>query len=118
MDEKSITFDEMMALSKRDFIKRCRVWMKEFNDGKQIKIDDIGKCPVAVYVAVNDLKCHREQVPLTGTCFMCGKPICPDCMNHVVEQVSRVTGYLSSVSGWNAAKRQEFLDRERYNLGE
>ncbi|MCK4458686.1 MAG: hypothetical protein KAU52_03060 [Methanosarcinales archaeon] len=31
-----------------------------------------------------------------------------------VEQLSRVTGYLQAVSGWNAAKKQELEDRKRY----
>ncbi|MCK4811705.1 MAG: hypothetical protein KAS74_05485 [Methanosarcinales archaeon] len=35
-----------------------------------------------------------------------------------VEQLSRVTGYLQAVSGWNAAKRQELEDRKRYGGGD
>jgi anaerobic ribonucleoside-triphosphate reductase len=31
-------------------------------------------------------------------------------------QVSRVTGYLQDVSGWNAGKRQELKDRMRYSV--
>ena len=90
--------------------------MKVFNDGKRIKVKNIRECPIAQYVAYNDLKCHREMVANTDVCFMCGNPICPDCMNHNVEVISRVTGYLSTVSGWNEAKKQEFEDRNRYEL--
>jgi anaerobic ribonucleoside-triphosphate reductase len=36
-------------------------------------------------------------------------------MNHNVEIISRVTGYLSIVSGRNEAKKQEFEDRQRYD---
>jgi len=42
------------------------------------------------------------------------KDECPNCGSTNVEQLSRVTGYLQAVSGWNAAKRQELEDRKRY----
>jgi hypothetical protein len=48
-------------------------------------------------------------------CEKCGQPICP-CGCHNVVVISRVTGYLSSISGWNASKLAEFKDRDRYNL--
>ena len=44
------------------------------------------------------------------------KPCCPDCYIHTVEQLSRVTGYLGNVSAWGAAKQQEFIDRDRYDV--
>ena len=49
-------------------------------------------------------------------CPICGKPICPDCGTHDVEQISRVTGYLQSVAGWNQAKQQELRDRTHYDV--
>jgi len=48
-------------------------------------------------------------------CPKCGDAICP-CGSHDVVQVSRVTGYLSDVSGWNQAKRAELRDRQRINI--
>ncbi|KAF5416627.1 MAG: DNA polymerase [Candidatus Methanogaster sp.] len=42
------------------------------------------------------------------------KDECPNCGSTNVEQLSRVTGYLQAVSGWNAAKKQELEDRKRY----
>ncbi|MEA1869559.1 MAG: anaerobic ribonucleoside-triphosphate reductase [Euryarchaeota archaeon] len=42
------------------------------------------------------------------------KDECPNCGSTNVEQMSRVTGYLQAVSGWNAAKKQELEDRKRY----
>jgi len=42
------------------------------------------------------------------------KDECSNCGSANVEQLSRVTGYLQAVSGWNAAKRQELEDRKRY----
>jgi len=44
------------------------------------------------------------------------RQMCPECMNHAADIMSRVTGYLQIVSGWNAAKKQEFEDRKRHRL--
>jgi anaerobic ribonucleoside-triphosphate reductase len=43
--------------------------------------------------------------------------MCPDCGNHNVSQLSRVTGYIGDVGGWNNAKKQELKDRKRYGFG-
>ncbi|MEA1984489.1 MAG: anaerobic ribonucleoside-triphosphate reductase [Euryarchaeota archaeon] len=43
------------------------------------------------------------------------KEECENCGSSNVEQLSRVTGYIQSVSGWNAAKKQELEDRMRYS---
>ena len=103
------------SLSRRDFIKRCLKWSEEFENGKLMKIKDPMDCPVALWVVYNDAKCNKEMVSGTEECPVCGHPMCPDCMNHNVDIISRVTGYLSTVSGWNASKKQEFKDRQRYN---
>lgn len=49
-------------------------------------------------------------------CPECGAAICPGCGSHDVSQVSRVTGYLSDISGWNEGKQQEVRDRMRYTV--
>ena len=113
---ESITVEEMMALSRTKLIARGERWIKEMNGGKLMKVKNPSECPLAVWVAVNHKKCHKEMVPNTANCPLCGNPMCPDCYNHVVEQLSRVTGYLSTVSGWNEAKKQEFEDRTRYDV--
>ena len=43
------------------------------------------------------------------------KEECPRCGSDNLEHLSRVTGYLQSVSGWNEAKKQELKDRNRYS---
>ncbi|OPY54988.1 MAG: anaerobic ribonucleoside triphosphate reductase [Methanosaeta sp. PtaU1.Bin112] len=43
------------------------------------------------------------------------KEQCPNCGSSDVDHISRITGYLQAVSGWNNAKRQELKDRKRYN---
>jgi len=40
---------------------------------------------------------------------------CENCGSNNVEHLSRVTGYIQAVSGWNAAKKQELKDRQRYD---
>ncbi len=40
---------------------------------------------------------------------------CPRCDSRDVDHISRITGYLQAVSGWNAAKQQELKDRKRYS---
>ena len=42
---------------------------------------------------------------------------CPNCDSDNVEHLSRVTGYIQAVSGWNEGKKQELLDRKRYGVG-
>lgn len=60
--------------------------------------------------------CPMHVNPGVKYCDVCGKPVCPTCGDHDVSQVSRVTGYLSDVAGWNASKQQELKDRNRYNI--
>ena len=42
--------------------------------------------------------------------------VCPNC-GSIGELYSRITGYCQPLSTWNAAKRQEFRDRHKYELG-
>jgi hypothetical protein len=112
---KEITIEELMALSKRKFIERVLTYSKE--SGDCIKIDDPLTCPLHQWVVYNNAKCSKGLVPNTAVCPICGNPCCPDCHDHEVEIISRVTGYLGTVSSWNAAKKQEFKDRQRYNGG-
>jgi len=60
--------------------------------------------------------CSHEIVHDLAYCPKCKRAMCPVCGSHDVAQVSRVTGYLADVAGWNAAKAQELKDRKRTNL--
>ena len=62
-----------------------------------------------------DHPCTCLQVINEGLryCPMCREPICP-CGSHDCTQVSRVTGYMADVGGWNNGKRQELKDRSRW----
>jgi len=45
------------------------------------------------------------------------KIVCPRCGFVGVEVMSRITGYVQSLSSWGSSKKQEFIDRHRYTLG-
>lgn len=57
--------------------------------------------------------CSHDIVDGIAYCKTCGKAVCPICGSHDVNQVSRITGYLSDVAGWNKGKQAELMDRNR-----
>ena len=59
--------------------------------------------------------CTHNIIETIAYCPLCGAAICPESGCHEVSQVSRVTGYLADVAGWNAGKQQELKDRARYD---
>ena len=75
------------------------------------------ECPVHVY-AIQYSKSCMDVVSGIKYCKLCSNFMCPTigCGRHNVNPVSRVTGYISSVSGWGESKKQELKDRKRYNL--
>ncbi|MQY54414.1 MAG: anaerobic ribonucleoside-triphosphate reductase, partial [Methanosarcinales archaeon] len=46
------------------------------------------------------------------------KEECEKCGSENLDYISRITGYLQAVSGWNEGKKQELLDRLRYGKDE
>ena len=46
------------------------------------------------------------------------KEECEKCHGTNLDYISRITGYLQSVSGWNEGKKQELMDRMRYGANE
>lgn len=46
------------------------------------------------------------------------KEECEKCKSKNLDYISRITGYLQAVSGWNEGKKQELLDRMRYGKDE
>lgn len=71
----------------------------------------------SVYLKINGFSCRNSTI-INGTdvCPVCRTSMCPECYNHSVVSLSRVTGYIQDVSGWNEGKKQELIDRKRYNL--
>ena len=115
-EHKSITHDEAMNIPIESFIARCKAWMDEFNDGQLMKVENPLKCPVHIHVRYNKSHCGKDLVPNTTYCEICGSACCPTCNNHDCMQISRVTGYMGDVAGWNAGKKQEFKDRKRHQI--
>ena len=66
----------------------------------------------------DNLTCDHDIVDGLAYCPECGAPICPKCGSHDVSQVSRVTGYLAEVAGFNEGKAQELKDRHRINISD
>lgn len=56
-------------------------------------------------------------VPGLAYCEVCGEAMCPVCGRHHVTQLSRVTGYVGAVGGFNEGKKQEVRDRKRHDFG-
>lgn len=84
-------------------------------------MDDNGKCPIChedcVRMCPRDhCHCEHEITETIAYCPECGAAMCPVCGCHDVTQISRVTGYLQEVNGWNAGKQQELKDRTRYTI--
>jgi len=83
-------------------------------------VDDT-TCPVCgethleIMCPLDHSHCSHTIVERIEYCPLCGAAICPECGSHDVSQISRVTGYMQDVSGWNAGKRQELRDRVRYD---
>lgn len=80
-----------------------------------------GNCPVCGRVPnkmceQDHLGCGHDVTSGVMFCEKCGEPVCPECGCHDVAQLSRVTGYLQEVSGWNSGKLQELKDRHRYDV--
>jgi len=72
--------------------------------------------PVREMCPLDHCKCGHDVVSGLEYCPICGDAVCPECHSHDVSQVSRVTGYLAEVGGFNNAKAQELKDRTRYVL--
>lgn len=64
------------------------------------------------------IECTHDILDGLAYCPICGEPCCPECKSHDVAQISRITGYLQEVGGWNAGKQQELKDRHRVNIPE
>jgi ribonucleoside-triphosphate reductase len=53
-------------------------------------------------------RCSTVEGGLLATCKRCGAE------GDDLEHWSRITGYYQQVRGWNAGKKRELLDRQRY----
>jgi RNA polymerase subunit RPABC4/transcription elongation factor Spt4 len=76
-----------------------------------------GETHLAIMCPLDHCECSHGTMAGISYCELCGQPACPECGSHDVVQISRVTGYLQDVSGFNEGKKQELKDRTRYNIG-
>lgn len=112
--------DPITDLPLSEFLAICAGWKEDMQkeekwDTIQADFDaNVLSCPVHQYAKVHGL-CKRTTGG-TKKCQICGHYVCPGCLNHAADRMSRVTGYIQLVSGWNSAKTQEFEDRTRYTL--
>jgi rubrerythrin len=71
----------------------------------------------SIYLKLQGKKCRTGEI-IAGTelCPVCNRGLCPQCMNHNVIALSRVTGYMGDVNGWNNGKKEELKNRQHYNI--
>jgi hypothetical protein len=84
-------------------------------DGKQPLCPDCGLELAELCARDHPCTCTHTVTIGNAYCQTCGEAVCPYCGSHDVVQISRVTGYMQDISGFNAGKRQEVKDRKRYN---
>jgi len=75
-----------------------------------------GETSLEIMCPLDHCDCHHSIIESIEYCPLCGHAVCPECGSHDVMQISRVTGYLQDVAGWNAGKQQELKDRVRYSV--
>jgi hypothetical protein len=85
---------------------------EEFSD--ELVCPECG-CALVMMCPLDHNHCSHEIMAGLSFCPLCKQPVCPECLSHDVFQLSRVTGYLQDVGGWNAGKKQELVDRTRYD---
>jgi len=75
--------------------------------------------PDSILMCILDhTNCHHEITEGVHVCPVCGDYVCPVCGCHDVTVITRVTGYLNDLRGFNAGKEQEVRDRHRVNIGD
>ncbi|MDD5453973.1 MAG: anaerobic ribonucleoside-triphosphate reductase [Candidatus Ratteibacteria bacterium] len=107
----------IQVLTVEQFAEKCLRFNEAHMGLVSLNIEKGTDCPVHIYAEETGSKSCKTTVSGIKTCPICKMPMCPCCGNHSVEQLSRVTGYIQAVSGWNSGKVQELEDRQRYHIG-
>jgi len=83
------------------------------------------KCPecgedkvLIIMCPVDHCDCHHLITEKLAYCPICDQPMCHICGSHDVAQMTRITGYINDVGGFNNGKAQEVKDRVRVNAVE
>ena len=98
------------------YLELTLAWLQDTNDGEPLDLESPLECPIHKWIKATSGVCSGDTIPNTAKCPICDNYVCPVCHSHMVDVLSRVTGYMQVVSAWNAAKSQEFEDRNRYNI--
>lgn len=83
--------------------------------------DECPECGEKLHIksqCINDhpCTCIDDVKERLAYCPLCGEAMCPACGSHDVAQLTRITGYINDVAGFNNGKRQEVKDRVRNNI--
>jgi len=52
-------------------------------------------------------RCEKDHITISGN-----TDVCPICSGHIVDHITRVVGYFTSVSAWSPGRREEFKTRK------
>ena len=115
--------DTRMTLSPKYKCNSCKTMNIPLNAMNPAENGYPKTCPKCLARAIveqcpNDKVCTCSGGVHAGVtfCSQCGNAICPSCGSHDVSAISRITGYMSDVSGWGAGKAQELKERKHYDI--
>jgi hypothetical protein len=114
-------YSKMGKIGNRGILEKVPISERNYKCHTCKKIVDTVPCPecgemhLEIMCPLDHCHCIHEIVGTHAYCPICGEPVCPECGSHDVSQISRVTGYLADVDGFNEGKKQELKDRMRYN---
>lgn len=77
---------------------------------------DCGNKNTFLMCPIDHVHCSHDVTEGVHCCPICGGYICPVCGSHDVTVLTRITGYIQDLSGFNAGKAQEVKDRHRVNI--
>jgi ribonucleoside-triphosphate reductase len=79
---------------------------------KELAINICRNTQVGYFAFTKDMTiCKNDSYIMSGL-----QDVCKNCGSIDIEQISRVTGYMQAVGGWNNAKKQELRDRHKYAI--
>jgi hypothetical protein len=116
-------FKKLGRVGYKDILEKIPEKERRYKCHTCFEVVDESPCPACggttleIMCPLDHCHCGHDIVTTIAYCPICGDAMCPTCMSHDVSQVSRVTGYLADIAGFNNGKRAEMLDRHRYNIG-
>ncbi|MDI9643882.1 MAG: anaerobic ribonucleoside-triphosphate reductase [Candidatus Verstraetearchaeota archaeon] len=116
-----VTLDQRLSIEQRFFpiLKGgdiFHVWIGEANPDPEALLKLNRRIATQSWVGYWS---HTKDISLCRDCGYVGGGLsskCPVCGSASVKNYSRITGYYQDVSSWNAAKKQELIDRYRVRI--